>query len=317
MADDVARRREIRKRKILESSEARLKKITSGNTKQHIENNAINSGNNGESQSTTTSFNERSHENIYGNNSQMYDDVSNSEDDDVSVGNFNTLNEKQDNEYQSNECRSRLTANDSQRPLSLNDDFTRSCSPDYYTFPKKVSDAETRSFGRTRSDVRRNSSCAQIMMETLQFSSFSSTFLRFWITVFVAFCIKLFMLSAVLDVKNLLIPFVLLEATFYPLSRFETQASSRPMISSLLSGVLLLCGIPSVFITNCDYLVPIERMRYQSQWIPNRILFVNPYNNSQVEIRSSLDSLQSFTYQDVQNLKCTYSETKDDVWEKK
>ncbi|GFT86485.1 uncharacterized protein TNCV_3259791 [Trichonephila clavipes] len=252
MADDVARRREIRKRKILESSEARLKKITSGNTKQHIENNAINSGNNGESQSTTTSFNERSHENIYGNSSQIYDDVSNSEDDDVSVGNFNTLNEKQNYEYQSNECRSRLTANDSQRPLSINDDFTRSCSPDYYTFPKKVSDAETRSFGRTRSDVRRNSSCAQLMMETLQFSSFSSTFLRFWIAVFVAFCIKLFMLSAVLDVKNLLIPFVLLEATFYPLSRFETQAASRPMIS-FLSGVLLLCGIPSVFICQVIY----------------------------------------------------------------
>ncbi|GFR27877.1 uncharacterized protein TNCT_492671 [Trichonephila clavata] len=251
MADDVARRREIRKRKILESSEARLKKITSGNPKQRIEN-VINSGNHGESQSTTTTFNETSHENINGNNFPMYDDVSNSEDDDVSEGNFNTLNEKQNYEYQSNECRSRLTANNSQRPLSINDDFTRSCSPDYYTFPKKVSDAETRSFGRTRSDVRRNSSCAQIMMETLQFSSLSSTFLRFWITVFVAFCIKMFMLSAVLDVKNILIPFVLLEATFYPLSRFETQACSRPMISSLLSGVLLLCGIPSVFMSSIN-----------------------------------------------------------------
>lgn len=34
MADEAARRREIRRRKILESSEARLKKITSSNSKK-------------------------------------------------------------------------------------------------------------------------------------------------------------------------------------------------------------------------------------------------------------------------------------------
>ncbi|GFT00668.1 uncharacterized protein NPIL_550881 [Nephila pilipes] len=251
MADDVVRRREIRKRKILESSEARLRKITSGSTKKCIENDSVTPENHGESQISTKTFNNGNHEIISGNNSEMYDDnVSNSEEDDVPVGNFNTLYEKQNYEYQSNECRSRLTASDSQYPLSTNGDFTRSCSSDYYTFPKKVSDAETRSFGRTRSDVRRNSSCAQIMMETLQFSSFSLTFLRFWLTVFVAFCIKMFMLSAVLDIKNILIPFVILEATFYPISRFEIQACSRPMISSLVSGVLILCGIPSVFVSS-------------------------------------------------------------------
>ncbi|GFU51559.1 hypothetical protein TNCV_81931 [Trichonephila clavipes] len=69
---------------------------------------------------------------------------------------------------------------------------------------------------------------------------------------------------------------------------------------------------------NCDYLVMIEWMRYSSQWIPNRILFVNPYDNSQVEIRPSLDSLQSFKYQDVvQNLKCIDSlYNEDDDWKR-
>ncbi|GFW29813.1 hypothetical protein TNCV_3936801 [Trichonephila clavipes] len=69
---------------------------------------------------------------------------------------------------------------------------------------------------------------------------------------------------------------------------------------------------------NCDYLVTIEWMRYSSHWIPNRIVFVNPYDNSQVAIRPSLDSLQSFTYQDVvQNLKCTDSlYNEDDDWKR-
>ncbi|GFY76454.1 hypothetical protein TNIN_434581 [Trichonephila inaurata madagascariensis] len=66
---------------------------------------------------------------------------------------------------------------------------------------------------------------------------------------------------------------------------------------------------------NCDYLVAIQWMRYQSRWIPNRILFVNPYDNRRVEIRPSLDSLQSFTYHDVvQNLKSIEPLYEDNDW---
>ncbi|GFW21707.1 hypothetical protein TNCV_252191 [Trichonephila clavipes] len=45
-------------------------------------------------------------------------------------------------------------------------------------------------------------------------------------------------------------------------------------------------------------------MRYQSQWVPYRIFFASPFDNKQVEIRPTLESLHSFTYQDiVKNLK--------------
>ncbi|GFW26064.1 hypothetical protein TNCV_3317341 [Trichonephila clavipes] len=55
---------------------------------------------------------------------------------------------------------------------------------------------------------------------------------------------------------------------------------------------------------NCDYLVSIEWMRYQSQWVPYRIFFASPFDNKQVEIRPTLESLHSLTYQNiVKNLK--------------
>ncbi|GFW46579.1 hypothetical protein TNCV_1936491 [Trichonephila clavipes] len=55
---------------------------------------------------------------------------------------------------------------------------------------------------------------------------------------------------------------------------------------------------------NCDYLVSIEWMRYQSQCVPYRIFFASPFDNKQVEIHPTLESLHSFTYQDiVKNLK--------------
>ncbi|GFY54955.1 hypothetical protein TNIN_259331 [Trichonephila inaurata madagascariensis] len=45
-------------------------------------------------------------------------------------------------------------------------------------------------------------------------------------------------------------------------------------------------------------------MRYSSQWIPCRILFVNPYTRREVKVRPSLNSLQYFTHQDIEkNLK--------------
>ncbi|GFX40543.1 uncharacterized protein TNCV_2373271 [Trichonephila clavipes] len=64
---------------------------------------------------------------------------------------------------------------------------------------------------------------------------------------------------------------------------------------------------------NCDYLVSIEWMRYQRQWVPYRIFFASPFDNRQVEIRPSLESLQSFSYQDiVKNLKHSHSLLEED-----
>ncbi|GFV62643.1 uncharacterized protein TNCV_2528681 [Trichonephila clavipes] len=68
---------------------------------------------------------------------------------------------------------------------------------------------------------------------------------------------------------------------------------------------------------NCDYIVSIEWMRYQRQWVPYRIFFASPFDNRQVEIRPSLESLQSFSYQDiVKNLKHSHSFMKmDENWD--
>ncbi|GFW72663.1 hypothetical protein TNCV_3798911 [Trichonephila clavipes] len=50
---------------------------------------------------------------------------------------------------------------------------------------------------------------------------------------------------------------------------------------------------------NCNYLVSIEWMRYQRQWVPYRIFFASPFDNRQVDILPSLESLQSSSYQDI------------------
>ncbi|GFT41592.1 hypothetical protein TNCV_944491 [Trichonephila clavipes] len=58
-------------------------------------------------------------------------------------------------------------------------------------------------------------------------------------------------------------------------------------------------------------------MRYQRQWVPYRIFFASLFDNRQVEIRPSLESLQSFSYQDiVKNLKHSHSFMKmDENWD--
>ncbi|GFX07970.1 uncharacterized protein TNCV_1236511 [Trichonephila clavipes] len=64
---------------------------------------------------------------------------------------------------------------------------------------------------------------------------------------------------------------------------------------------------------NCDYLVSIEWMRYQRQWVPYWIFFASPFDNRQVKIFPNLDSLQSFSYQDiVKNLKHSHSLLEED-----
>lgn len=89
----------------------------------------------------------------------------------------------------------RMTSEDSYH-VSSNGSTQRSLTVDNYIFPKKVSDAESRSFARSRCDVRRNSTCTQMMMETFQFSSFSLTLLRPWIAAFLSVSLKGYLLLA-------------------------------------------------------------------------------------------------------------------------
>ncbi|GFV82896.1 hypothetical protein TNCV_1179111 [Trichonephila clavipes] len=49
------------------------------------------------------------------------------------------------------------------------------------------------------------------------------------------------------------------------------------------------------------------------QWVPYHILFASTYDNRQAEIRTSLESLQSFSYEDIlKNLKHSHSFMEED-----
>ncbi|CAL1263284.1 unnamed protein product [Larinioides sclopetarius] len=210
MADEIARRREIRKRKILGSSEARIKKIFNVNTNQPLEE-PLSHGD--------IDANSKDYEEVNKRNSNLIND-------DFPTGDCEYSSRgKHGYRDQSSICTNRLMTSESQPSSSANGDFSRSSSFDNYTFPKKVSDAETRSFGRTRSDVRRNSSCTQIMMETLQFSSFSLKLLRLWLAVITAFAVKAyFLLSKDVPIfKTIFIPYAVLEVAFYSWSKLEPQ----------------------------------------------------------------------------------------------
>ncbi|GFU24917.1 uncharacterized protein TNCV_339801 [Trichonephila clavipes] len=97
--------------------------------------------------------------------------------------------------------------------------------------------------------------------------------------------------------------------------------SHRFILSCSIEAQLII-PVPCVPIVmtarpNSNYLVSIEWMRYQRQWVPYRIFFASPFDNTQVEIRCSLESMQSFSYQDiVKNLKHSHSlMEKDESWD--
>lgn len=109
------------------------------------------------------------------------------------VRNVNSYNLTSTTEsYGFNRSRNRVSDEDSYN-VSSNGSAQRSPAVDNYIFPKKVSDAETRSFVRSRCDARRNSTCTQIMMETFQ-SSFSLAVLRPWITAMLSVILKCYFL---------------------------------------------------------------------------------------------------------------------------
>jgi len=227
MADvDTIRRREIRKRKILEHSESRLNRITSAKKSEETVKNPVKE----DCGLLTTDKSDDGH--------------SSHQPEDVDTNNIkSTFENPFPNEF--DRPTSRVSADGD--TVSLNGSAQRSSASDYYIFPKKVSDAETRSFVRSRCDARRNSTCTQMMMETLQFSSFSLALLRPWIAAILSLLLKGYLLftGSFPFFQSLLLPFVLLEIAFCSYTKFESQVNSRQFASSFIPGVLLLFGMPS------------------------------------------------------------------------
>ncbi|XP_023233320.1 uncharacterized protein LOC111633028 [Centruroides sculpturatus] len=130
-----------------------------------------------------------------------------------------------------------------------------------YAFPKKVSDAESRSYGRTKADACRRSSCTQMMMETLQLSSLSLASVRPLIMMIVAVFIRI-----LLSLSNSF--FFLPHVSFFNLyfyyckyfkynfhsliSDFFFQGMSRSP-QNMLGAALILCGVPASFVTRLTH----------------------------------------------------------------
>ncbi|XP_035217235.1 uncharacterized protein LOC118190591 [Stegodyphus dumicola] len=242
---DIARRREIRRRKILESSEARLQRITGATKSRSEEKKNEYSVKKTAVKESVECSSAQYQDNEYQDNEFIENNLQFSKCSSTSV-------EKQNNkEPHSGIPRHRpLGLSNSQERHSTNGALQRPNVSDYYTFPKKVSDAETRSFGRTRCDTRRNSTCTQMVMETLQFS-FSLSLLRPWLVIILGFVVKAYFLM-VKDAsffESIFLPYLILELGFCLWTKFESQVCSRSVVSSLIPGFLFICGLHTSAIT--------------------------------------------------------------------
>ncbi|KFM70499.1 hypothetical protein X975_19984, partial [Stegodyphus mimosarum] len=211
---DIARRREIRRRKILESSEARLQRIT-GATKSRSDE----KGEEFSVKETTVKESAECSSDKYQDNEFIGNNLQFTK---CSTTSVETQNNK---EPHSGIPRHRLLGlSNLQDRHSTNGALQRSNVSDYYAFPKKVSDAETRSFGRTRCDTRRNSTCTQMVMETLQFSSFSLSLLRPWLVIILGFVVKAYflMVEDALFFESIFLPYLILELGFCLWTKFES-----------------------------------------------------------------------------------------------
>ncbi|XP_042895570.1 uncharacterized protein [Parasteatoda tepidariorum] len=233
MADDeAARRREIRRRKILEGSEARLKRITSTISSKSTGEHVLEEHN-----EKQTKANQNFEIDQYHSSEHDINDSLTNADDDFSSEQLSHLNHESFETFNEQFFVDDLS--------TVNGNFSRAGSSENYTFPKKVSDAESRSFRRTRGDARRNSTCTQMMMETFQFSTLSLNLLRPWIICLGAFILRIYLLiTHVLPCcETIYLPLIMLELAFLAWSQLESQMFSKPVEGSLISGILLLCGI--------------------------------------------------------------------------
>lgn len=119
-----------------------------------------------------------------------------------------------------------------------------------YSFPKKVSDTESRSYSRCRSDTRGSDEGAlSWLLELL--GPCGPSLLRAWLLGLVATATRLWLaLGALGGVQTILLPFCLLETAMYSYWKFSSKPSlsqrpTRPAAAPLafLGTALLLCGV--------------------------------------------------------------------------
>lgn len=120
-----------------------------------------------------------------------------------------------------------------------------------YSFPKKVSDTESRSYSRCRSDNRgRDEGPLSWLMELL--GPCGPSLLRAWLLGLVATGTRLWLaVGALGGLQTILLPFCLLETAMYSYWKFSSKPSSlsqrpvRPTAAPLafLGTALLLCGV--------------------------------------------------------------------------
>lgn len=121
-----------------------------------------------------------------------------------------------------------------------------------YSFPKKVSDAESRSYARCRSDTRgTDEGTLNWLLELL--GPCGPSLVRAWLLGLVATCTRLWLAvgaAALGGPQTILLPFCLLETAMYSFHKFGSKpsVSQRPMRSTaaplaFLATALVLCGV--------------------------------------------------------------------------
>lgn len=122
-----------------------------------------------------------------------------------------------------------------------------------YSFPKKVSDTESRSYSRCKLDVRDDDGPLGWLLEFLGPSG--PSLVRAWLLGLVATGVRLWLAlgAAWCGLQTILLPFCLFETAIYGYPKFLTRVSSSqhgPCLPSpplsLLTAAMVLCGVPAV-----------------------------------------------------------------------
>lgn len=275
--DEVARRREIRRRKILDNSEARWikiighdkleqkekSKIKSCQEEAHLKDScslkenhtisnsslqySVNKQTNEIAETVPVPITVNSEKSVHSVHSEISKKRSELKDTSISEQTIPPLSDRNKSSVSS-------TYSDS---MAANGTTRRRLGPSHhaYAFPKKVSDAESRSYGRTKADACRRSSCTQLMMETLQLSSLSLSSVRPLIMMIVAIFIRILLSlsnSFFFLPHNILMPFGILEIIIYISMKFFHQGMSRSP-QNMLGAALILCGVPGSFVTRLTH----------------------------------------------------------------
>ncbi|XP_076318065.1 uncharacterized protein LOC143229509 [Tachypleus tridentatus] len=282
--DDIARRREIRRRKILENSEARWQKILdyerstskgcslSSNIIQEkcmnisdepsqeqpfkLSDQLYSAERTNGSSKTKTDFNLIS--DAYSNPTELNKQVQ--QEDSVSSDNSDWSKSNVVATSGIHADRTNLSSSNfkSSIPFLSTGSHTsngtlRKRSAASNAFPKKVSDAESRNYSRSKADGRRRSSCTQLVWDTLQLSSLSISSLRALLMLILAGIISFLLLvfSNLPLCQSVFVPFFLAELMIhvYCYIKGSFKAASRTTSASLVTAALILCGVSSSIIS--------------------------------------------------------------------